>query len=467
MNMLEITCVLDTNREDPLYIQLYDYLKKEIQSGNISANRKLPSQRKLANHLDISRNTIDAAYQQLLAEGYIRSEPRKGLFVEVFQSSNFMIKKQHTPTMTKKNKKDSVPIQYDFKQESIALEYFPTKVWKKFVAQAFDQEQLYFNGNHQGEFELRQSITEYLFQSRGVHCLPEQIVIGAGTQYLLTILCSIIGRDAFYGVEEPGFHRARLVLKNEGVRCISIPLDEKGIDITALKKSNVTAVYVTPSHQFPYGTIMPISRRMELIRWANENNRFIIEDDYDGEFRYQGKPIPSLQGLDNNGNIIYLGTFSKSLFPSISISYMVLPTALANSYHEKFASYKQTIPRAHQYALTLFMKEGHWERHLNKIRTIYRKKRAFLLENISSVMNDKVNVIGEESGLHILLEPKNNMTEQELIHSARNHGVKVYPISTYYNEPPTTENPVILLGFGGITEENIQKGIQRIYDAWF
>ncbi len=471
--MLEITCVLDYKKQDPIYIQLYDYIKKEIQSGRIPINSKLPSQRKLANHLQISRNTIDAAYQQLLAEGYIRSEPRKGLFVEEFQSRNIITKKSHNSVvhldslLLESHHNDM--IQYDFKQDSIDLEHFPSKVWRKLSSQSFNKEldQLYLNGDSQGELELRKSIAEYLFQSRGVYCLPEQIVIGAGTQYLLTMLCSLIGRDVTYGVEEPGFHRARLVLKNEGVNCRSVPLDKKGVNITSLLESDVKVIYVTPSHQFPYGTIMPVSRRMELIQWAAENGGYIIEDDYDGEFRYQGKPIPALQGLDNYGNIIYLGSFSKSLFPSICISYLVLPPSLMAGYQEKFSHYKQTVARGHQHTLTLFMREGYWERHVNKIRNIYKRKHALLLETITHIMGNKVNIIGAESGFHILLEPKNNMTEDELVHSAKNYGVKVYPISTYYDEAPIHKKPLILLGFGEIPETDIKKGISKLNKAWF
>jgi GntR family transcriptional regulator / MocR family aminotransferase len=472
--MLEITPALDSSKEKPLYIQLYDYIRNEIQCGKISPLSKLPSQRKLAEYLKVSRNTVDAAYQQLLAEGYIQTEARKGLFVVELKNDLFLTSyKENKNTLQNDshstNDNQLKATRYDFKHGDIDLIHFPYEVWRKLTMQIFqkDHSHLLLNGDPQGEISLRRLIAEYLYQSRGVRCSAEQIVIGAGTQYIISLLCCMIGRQISYGLEEPSFHRIRFVLKDYGVEIKPIHLDEKGMSITELRKSGAKVAYVTPSHQFPVGTVMPISRRMELIEWARQENGFIIEDDYDGEFRYQGKPIPSLQGLDNHGNVIYVGTFSKSLIPSIRLSYMVLPPSLLARYKDHFTVYKQTVSRLHQHSLELFMEKGHWERHINRVRNIYKKRRAVLLTAIKNTMAEQVNVIGAETGLHVLLEPNNNMSEYELIETAEKEGVKVYPVSIYYENPPANPKSMVLLGFAGLDENEIYEGITLLNRAWF
>lgn len=470
--MLEITPTLDISRKEPLYIQLYDYIRNEIQSGIIPPLSKLPSQRKLAEHLNVSRNTIDAAYQQLLAEGYIKAEERKGFFVDEIKNELFLPTDKGNNALCMKihstEIKDPPPIRYDFKHGNVDLIHFPYEIWRKLTIQSLysDHSHLLLNGDPQGEISLRRHISEYLYQSRGVRCSAEQIVIGAGTQYLIGLLCCMIGREVSYGLEEPGFHRARFVLNDYGVAIKPINLDEKGISITELRKSRAKVAYVTPSHQFPFGTVMPISRRMELIEWARKVNGFIIEDDYDGEFRYQGRPIPSLQGLDKHGNVIYIGTFSKFLIPSIRLSYMVLPPSLLTLYKDKFLVYKQTVSRFHQHSLELFMENGYWERHINKVRNIYKKKRAVLLTAIKNIMGEQVQVIGAEAGLHVLLKPNNHMSEDELIESAEKKGVKVYPVSIYYKNPLSSQSPKVLLGFSGLSENEIYEGITLLQRAW-
>lgn len=471
--MLEITPALDNSKEEPLYIQLYEYIRNEIQSGKIPPLSKLPSQRKLAEYLKVSRNTIDAAYQQLIAEGYIHNEARKGLFVVELKNDLFLPSNKRMTALLIENdstdNKQQHSIRYDFKHGDVDLIHFPYEVWRKLTMQSIyiDQSHLFLYGDPQGEISLRRLIAEYLYQSRGVQCSAEQIVIGAGTQYIINLLCCMIGRQVPYGLEEPSYHRVRFVFENHEVEIKPIPLDEKGISINELRKSGAKVVYVTPSHQFPIGTVMPISRRMELIEWAREENGFIIEDDYDGEFRYQGKPIPSLQGLDHYGNVIYVGTFSKTLIPSIRMSYMVLPPSLSARYKEKFFVYQQTVSRLHQHSLKLFMENGHWERHVNRVRNIYKKRRAALLTAIKHIMGDQVQVIGAEAGLHVLLEPNNHMSEEELIKSAEKEGVKVYPVSIYYENPPANQSSKVLLGFAGLSENEIYEGITLLRRAWF
>lgn len=464
--MIEITPVLESKNGLPLYIQLANYMKEEILSGRIKPKEKLPSKRKLSNYLGLSLNTIQSAYGQLCAEGYIVSKPRQGLFVTDFDIDiNFNqtdLQKSEPET-----RHEQAKAKMDFNSGKVDLGHFPYAVWRKLTIQSLyeDQGELFYTGNPQGELPLREQIAAHLFASRGVRCSAEQIIIGAGTQVLIGLLCLLMGKDHIFALENPGFHRTRIAIQDMGVRTVSIPLDEDGLNIEQLKKSGADVVYVTPSHQFPYGMIMPVSRRMELLKWAEEKNGYIIEDDYDGEYRYKGKPIPSLQGLDAKDHVVYLGTFSKSLIPSIRMSYMILPASLMEKYKEHFAIYKQTVSRLHQDTLYRFMKEGLWQSHLNKMRTLYRKKHSTLMTAIKN-LGDKVNIIGEKSGLHIVLDVKNNMEEDKLIRAALNVGVKVYPLSIYYNGTMEGSGSKVLLGFGGLSETEINTGIELLKEAW-
>lgn len=465
--MIEITPVLDHESKSPLYIQLADYIKYEIITGKIKPKEKLPSKRNLSQYLHLSLNTIQSAYEQLVAEGYVESMPRKGLFV-THLDDNFMNTIKPAPKPILKNEKVQEKGVIDFHSGKVDLVNFPYAIWRKLSLQSLyeDQGDIFYNGHPQGEHFLREKIAEYLFASRGVKCSTEQIIIGAGTQVLIGLLCLIIGKEYTYALENPGFHRTRSILQDLSIPTIPIPLDENGIQLKQLNESHANIAYVTPSHQFPYGMVMPITRRLELLKWAQEKGGYVIEDDYDSEYRYKGKPIPSLQGMDTNGRVIYLGTFSKSLIPSIRISYMVLPFSLLKRYHEHFTIYKQTASRLHQITLSHFMNDGHWQRHLNKMRTLYRKKQGIFIQAIRKYLGDKVKIIGDHSGLHIVLEVNNGMQEEILIQSAKHAGVKIYPISIYYFHSKDIQVPRVLLGFGGLSESEIDRGIRLLRDAW-
>lgn len=465
--MIELTPILKINSKIPMYIQLASFIKQEIMAGRIKQNEKLPSKRKLASHLGLSLNTIQSAYDQLSAEGYVDSKPRSGLYVTSFDSDiNPVTSSYQNQKIINSDKEAAVKI--DFNSGKIDLEHFPYKSWRRITMQSLYEEQgdLFYTGYPQGELSLREQIAKHVYSSRGVRCSASQIVIGAGTQILMQLLCILIGLEQPYAIEDPGFHRTRSVLHDMGVSFVPIPLDKEGVNVKVLKQSGVRVVYVTPSHQFPAGMVMPISRRMELLKWAEEQGRYIIEDDYDGEYRYKGKPIPSLQGLDTASKVIYLGTFSKSLIPSVRISYIILPPPLLKRYEEHFSIYKQTVSRLHQETLFHFMNEGHWQSHLNKMRTIYRKKQRALLGSIAKYFGKKVQVIGENAGLHILLEVKSGMEEAELIQRAMETGVKVYPLSIYYHEPKDSPKSTVLFGFGGLTEKEIEHGMMLLKGAW-
>ncbi|MDA1570283.1 PLP-dependent aminotransferase family protein, partial [Bacillus cereus] len=309
---MDLNIPLMLQSKTPIYLQIYEYMKREISQGSLRAGTRLPSHRNLAMQLNVSRITVESAYQQLLAEGYVESKPKRGIFVAEVDI-DVIQKKQHIASNIANNKENK-QYDYDCSQGLIDQKAFPITNWKRALHETLFQyeNELFAKEDPQGELVLREHISKYLYHARGVHSSPDQIIIGAGTQPLLWLLLQLLGSKKEYGIENPGFHRIPAMIQSCGLPVHPIPLDDKGIHISALRESGSNVAYVTPSHQFPLGIIMPLSRRLELLKWANDCNGYIIEDDYDGEFRYIGKPIPSLQGLDSNERVIYMGTFSKS-----------------------------------------------------------------------------------------------------------------------------------------------------------
>ncbi|MDA1838713.1 PLP-dependent aminotransferase family protein [Bacillus cereus group sp. BY17LC] len=463
--MLELTPNLNAKSKIALYVQLYEYIKKEIKDGTIPAFTKLPAKRKLASYLQVSKNTVEAAYEQLLAEGYIESASRKGYFVckveQMIYAEGSDVKVEEVPFREENYK-------FDFTQTGVDTKTFPFTMYRKLINDVWQphNNELLFLGHPQGELSLREEIAKYLYESRGVRCSASQIVLGAGTQILVKLLFQLL-KGSNYAVENPGYHRKMVVFEQEEEKVQMLSLDRDGICMADLENSNANVVFVTPSHQFPYGMIMPITRRTQLLQWAKkEEDRYIIEDDYDSEFRYSGKPIPALQGLDTDGKVIYMGTLSKALLPSLRMSYIVLPKNLIKKYQKEYLFYTQSVSRMDQEVIRKFLNEGYWEKHIHKMRVVYRKKRDRLVFEIGKYFSNRVEVIGEDSGLHILLKVHNGMREEELIKEAAKYSIKIYPVSTYYKDDTAPEN-VVLLGFAILSEEEIAQAIQLLNIAWF
>ncbi|WP_257346848.1 PLP-dependent aminotransferase family protein [Pseudalkalibacillus decolorationis] len=463
--MLELTPKLDIQSVEPLYLQLYNYIREEIESGTLLPHAKLPSKRKFAQHLKISQNTIETAYDQLVAEGYIDALPRKGYFVSELDHQR--LDKSITrkiPYVEEKPYRDQ-GYSFDFTQTGVDARSFPFERYRNLLNKVIrsNNEEVLMLGHPQGEFKLRQEITNYIYESRGVQCSPSQIVIGAGTHYLIQLLFQLLPISTF-AVENPGYHRTLVQSKKGQENVEMIPLEEDGMNVSLLKESKANIVFVTPSHQFPCGMTMPISKRMQLLNWAeSKDGRYIIEDDYDSEFRYSSKPIPALQGLDHNEKVIYMSTFSKAFLPSLRISYMVLPEPLIKKYQKDFFFYTQTVSRLGQETLIRFMQEGFWEKHIHKMRVIYHKKRDVLVSVSSTHFPNTIEIIGQDSGLHILIRTNNGMTEQELIDEASKYRIKVYPVSGYGQ----SDNKTVLLGFAVLTEEEIKEAVRLLAKAWF
>lgn len=458
---------IDHSSGEPMYRQIYQYIVEEIRKGHLSCHEKLPSARILAQDLNISRNTVNMAYAQLESEGYIEAVPKRGYFVNEIDKLLYMGTAEPLAQNIETLQSES-PYEVDFSPFGIALEHAPHHAFKKLMKETMldNDTALFQNGDSQGELGLRRAIKEYLHRSRGVNCLEEQIIIGAGTDYLLMLLTRLFQEAQVIAMENPVYLQAYRVFQNFNYPIYPISLDEGGLNIQELRKTDAKLVFVTPSHQFPLGIVMPINRRMQLLNWAyEEQDRYIIEDDYDSEFRYQGNPIPSLQGIDRKGRVIYLGTLSKAIAPSIRMGYMVLPEQLCKLYQQKAAFYSTTVSRIHQEMVRRFITEGYFERHLNRMRGIYRGKHDYLLNELSD-WNGVVRCKGHSAGLHLLLEfPKSKMSEEELTRRAKEVGIRVYPLSDYYISG-RADIPTILLGYANLQRVDIKKGIQDLKNAW-
>ena len=469
--MYDLTIELETNSGKCLYELIYEHIKQEIKEGKLLQEERLPSTRFLAEYLQVSRSTVDMAYGQLLLEGYIEARPYKGYFVCRIEEL-FDLKKEKLAFGAVKQvagKHEGESIICDFSPSGLDMSVFPFGVWKRITKSILsdDNAKLFSAGNAQGDYSLRETIARYLHASRGVNCTPEQIIIGAGNDYLLLLLEKILGREIPIAMENPTYKRAYRIFESFGYPTRTVEVDENGMVVSQLRQTGVDLAYVMPSHQYPTGAVMPIGRRNELLKWANEkDNRFLIEDDYDSEFRYKGKPIPSLQSSDKNGKVIYLGTFSKAIAPAIRVGYMVLPPVLLERYRANCSFYSTTVSRIDQKILEEFIKGGYFERHLNKMRKRYRDKHDYLLELLKPFQK-QFKITGENAGLHLLLTGPRGSSEQELIASARQQGVIVYGLSeNLVGTEAQSVAPTIILGYGGLEEEEIKAGIEALKKAW-
>lgn len=464
--MNELTITLDVKSTIPLYEQIYEYIKTDIRNGKISCGEKLPSTRALAKYLEISRSTVELAYEQLLAEGYVEAEACRGFFVtQIEELYQWETAKE---TVAQKIIKEENVYKYDFSPRGVDLQSFPYSVWRKLSKEILsnDKSDLFQLGDSQGEYELRETICRYLYQARGVNCEPEQIVIGAGNEYLLMLLSTVLGKNRKIAFENPTYRQAYRLFENLSYDTCVVEMDRKGMCVDKLRKSGAEIAYVMPSHQYPLGIVMPIKRRMELLGWAaEEEERYIIEDDYDSEFRYKGKPIPALQGFDREDKVIYIGTFSRSIAPSIRISYLVLPKNLLKVYNEKSRFLSSTVSRVDQLIIQQFIERGYYERHLNKMRALYKSRHDIMVNELKPLLK-YCSISGENAGVHLLLTFIEGKEEKILTQKAKEQGIKVYGLSTYDIKKKEKEQAVILLGYANMSEEKIIQAIHALTNAW-
>lgn len=473
-----LTISIDTKSREPIYEQIYKYIREEIRVGNIPCGTRLPSGRGLAAHLEVSRNTVDMAYGQLLSEGYVEAVPKKGYYVcdlETMYMEGLAIATD--PGIDESRQEEcltshSDEYKIDFSIHGVDMDYFPYEKWRRLMRECLidDNRELFLSGAHQGDMELRQAVQNYLHQSRGVQCKPSQIIIGAGSDYMLLLLSRILDGIWHVAMENPVYKQAYTIFRSMGYPVTPVSLDDQGIRMDILEQCNANMVYVTPSHQFPLGTVMSAKRKGKLLAWAGrEENRYIIEDDYDSEFRYFGRPIPALQSQDPFGRVIYIGTLSKAIAPGIRMSYMVLPERLVGEYHKEAEFYFSTVSRIDQNVICQFFLQGHFERHLNRMRKVYKMKHDILLQQLKK-SNLQIRISGESAGLHLLLEfgeavEHADRIEATLVERARQERVRVYALSEYYIREEM-RRPTILIGFARLREEEIVDGVKRLERAW-
>ena len=478
---------------DSLYEHLYKCIKNDIKKGVLEKNEKLPSKRSLAKNLGISVITVENAYAQLLAEGYIYSIAKKGYYVSdiksgyIWDSSAMENEREKTSikngvehiNLVKEKMCDRIDEEFaisqartegryiaDFTKNRMISDMFPFTIWTKLIRQVLSEQQnaLMTNPPSGGAMELRRAIAKHLKEFRGMIVAPEQIIVGAGTEYLYGLIIQLLGMDKKYGVEDPGYDKISKIYRCHGVKQDYIGMDEYGVIPSQISEKKIDILHITPSHHFPTGIVMPISRRYELLGWANQDEeRYIIEDDHDSELRLNGQPIPALQSIDVSEKVIYINTFTKTLSSTVRISYMVLPEKLLDKFYKTLFFYSCTVSNFEQYTLAKFIDEGCFEKHINRMRKYYSDKRKKLFLAIKkSKLNKYVTVHEEDAGLQFLMEIKTKYSDEEFVRRAAKEGIKMSPLSGFYHLKENRTEHIFVMNYLGVEESNIEKTVEKL-----
>lgn len=473
-----LTYHINRHSKEPIYQALYQAIKNDIQHRKLLPDEKLPSKRAFSKHLGISTITVENAYNQLLAEGYIYSIPKSGYYVSDIEpivrersrdnSSTVSFSKEETCTSSKEAEKQIPPIFADFSNNSICTKNFPFSIWTKLFRETMseNQEKLLSRSPSCGIYELRVAIANYLYGFRGMDVSPEQIVVGAGTEYLYSLLIQLLGRSHIFAMEDPGYHKVARIYEANQVKVQYISSSKEGIDLSELFQSHASVVHLSPSHHFPTGVVTPIQTRLQLLRWAGEQSeRYIIEDDYDSEFRMLGRPVPTMQSIDQSDKVIYMNTFTKTLSPTIRISYMVLPKSLISAFHQKLGFYSCTVSNFEQYTLAKFMEQGYFEKHINRMRTYYKNVRNTFLECIKRQNNPNVHILEEHAGLHFLLQIDTDIPDEILRKRALEQGLQLSFLSQFYQNKTHAPEHILLINYSAMETSKIKETIDRLWKA--
>ena len=447
---------LEFQEKGPLYDQLYRFIVGEIRGGWLKEGERLPSKRALAEHLGVSLTTVEKSYGLLTAEGYLEALPRSGFRVAPSLSAIPAPAVRKAPPERKKESLDEC-----FSTAAVDTSVFPFATWAKLSREAvYGNPELLQRGEGQGDWALRAALVDFLRQYRGVECAPEQVVLAAGMEGIFWILLQLLPREVF-GLEEPGYGAVRRLLDNLGRKWVPVTMDDKGPVVQVLEESGAEVAYVTPSHQFPLGITTPAGRRGELLRWAYQRpGRYLIEDDYDAEFRYSSRPIPAMQGMDLGGRVIYVGTFSRTIAPSIRVAYLILPPELLESYHRKFGHASATVSRFEQEALCRFLTSGAYGRHLRRVGNLYRRRRNALC----AALEGWGDIRGADGGLHLLFTLPGR-EEKDLVSQAARAGYRVRGLEEFcVGEDPLPGT--LVLGFAGLEEERAEKAVEDLRKAF-
>lgn len=467
-----ITIDFSKRKDLSLCEYLYRSIRTQILNGNLAAKERLPSKRLLAEHLRVSVITVQNAYARLISEGYIYSIEKKGFFVEEIPSQNFSLQKDSTNVIPhKKEPREKKTKKYfaDLKSNSTSFEKFPFALWAKIMRQVLNSgdERLLSRVPLGGALELRKAICSHLRQFRMIDVEAEQIIVSAGTDFTYSTLLQFLGTKKKYAVENPGYKQLDSVAKLCGAKCVPVNLDGNGISVEDLKKSRAQIVHVSPQHHFPTGIVMPYKRRAQLLEWAAEQDgRFIIEDDYDSEFRFDGMPIEPLFSSDKNSRVIYINTFSKTLSPSFRISYMVLPKKMLKEFFERIGFFSCPVSSFEQFALARFIGEGHYEKHLNRMKNYYRSLRN---DFIAALQKSKIRSIAkikeENSGLHFLLQVESKLRGEELRTRLDASGINIALLSDFhYNalDENSAAQKSFVVNYSGLKKERITPMVRKM-----
>ena len=451
------------NAEGPLYLFIYNRLKQDIISGKLKAGEKLPSKRAFAGNNGISTITIQNAYDQLVSEGYVFTRPKRGYYVSDVVPA-------HTPTVKPELSCNihAVPerpeLICDLSNNGTDPDNFPFSVWAKVSREVMSnrKEELMKIAPSGGVRALREAIANHLCSFRAMVVDPDQIIVGAGTEYLYGIIAQLLGTDKVYAIENPGYKKLVKIYGQRGIECRFASMDDCGVTVDELCRLSAEVAHICPNHHFPTGITMPASRRYEILAWANESrSRYIIEDDYDSEFRTAGKPIPTLFSIDGCEKVIYINTFSKSLTPTIRISYMVLPAHLAKRFYETLSFYACTVSNFEQYTLAEFIRQGCFEKHINRMRLFYRRRRQAVIDEIqNSSIGQLCTIIENDSGLHFLLKVNVDVPSERIKRLLLENGIGINALSDYYLTPVHSEDNQFIINYSSLTKEKITAVLQ-------
>jgi GntR family transcriptional regulator / MocR family aminotransferase len=479
---------LDEKSDAPLYRQIYDTIRRSILSGGLSSGRQLPASRLLAKQLGVSRMTVVNAYEQLLAEGYLEGRSGAGTFVsahlpeEFLQASGFKVLERQEKPLTRKvifseygskvtqNSKiilrhHSATALVPFQHGVAAIDEFPFGVWAK-IAQKWQKSPpapVLSYGNAVGFQPLREAIAAHLAAARGVRCTPEQIIITNGTQQALDLISRIfLSRSDDVCLEDPGYIGARDIFATTGARIVPVPIDDEGFDLQTARKRSQKArlIYVTPSHQFPLGMTMSLARRLSLLEWARERDAFVIEDDYNSEYRYSGRPLAALQGLDRDGRVIYVGTFSKTIFPALRLGYLVAPTDLIEVFAAARALTDLHSPSIEQAVLAEFIAERHFVRHIRRMRGMYEERQQILIEEARKNLKGMLEVAPAEAGMHLIGWLPQGISDGEVSRRAAETDLNLAPVSVYCINQKLRGG--LLLGYTAYNGKQIRQGMKKL-----
>ena len=451
---------IDRSSRAPLYQQIYEGYRRAILAGHLRPGQRIPSTRALAAELGVSRLPVLAAYEQLLNEGYFDGRRGSGTYV----NADFVggRKAGHQKILTTRLDEGLRP----FRLSAPALDQFPRAAWARIVARhahAMPAELMGY-GDPAGYLPLREQIAEYLRTARAVRCEASHVLVVSSSQAALQICAvTLVAPGSTVGLEEPGYPGARAALGMRGASVAHIPVDDAGIDVDVLASTSVRAVYVTPSHQYPLGVSMTAARRVALLAWAAQTDGWVIEDDYDSEYRYVSRPLGALQGMDAHERVVYIGTFSKVLFPALRVGYIVVPPRLLDAFLNAREALDIFSPNLYQLALTDFLQEGRFARHIRRMRDIYRRRRDAVLAGLDRHCHGKLTVHNADAGLHVSVWLPDGVSDLDVVRRAARRGLAVTALSTCYAGASPRDG--LLLGFGGADERTLDRATRILGDV--